>query len=49
MIEVRFDENWKALINENRLLEILKVFLLSLFESERGISLYLTDVEKNRL
>ena len=43
MIEVRFDENWKALINENRLLEILKVFLLSLFESERGISLYLTD------
>ena len=46
MIEVRFDENWKALINENRLLEILKVFLLSLFESERGISLYLTDDEE---
>ena len=46
MIEVRFDENWKALINENRLLEILKVFLLSLFESERGISMYLTDDEE---
>ena len=46
MIEVRFDENWKALINENRLLEILKVFLLSLFGSERGISLYLTDDEE---
>ena len=43
MIEIRCDADWQGLINQKQLAEILKVFLWHLFESERGISLYLTD------
>jgi len=43
MIEIRCDADWQGLINQKQLAEILKVFLWHLFESERGISLYVTD------
>ena len=43
MIEIRWDADWKGLINQKQLEEILKVFLNKLFKNERGVSLYLTD------
>ena len=43
MIEIRCDADWKGLINQKKLEEILKVFLKNLFLNERGVSLYLTD------
>jgi hypothetical protein len=42
MIEIRWDADWKGLINQKQLEEILKVFLKKLFKNERGVSLYLT-------
>ena len=42
MIEIRCDENWEDLINKTRLQKILIIFLKHLFDTERGISLYLT-------
>ena len=50
MIEIRWDADWKALINQKQLEEILKVFLNKLFKNERGVSLYLTnDTEIQKL
>ena len=43
MIEISCDENWENLINKIRLQKILIIFLKHLFDTERGISLYLTD------
>ena len=43
MIEISCDENWEDLINKTRLQKILIIFLKHLFDTERGISLYLTD------
>ena len=50
MIEIRWDADWKGLINQKQLEEILKVFLKKLFKNERGVSLYLTnDTEIQKL
>ena len=50
MIEIRWDADWKGLINQKQLEEILKVFLNKLFKNERGVSLYLTnDAEIQKL
>ncbi len=46
MIEISCDENWEDLINKTRLKKILIIFLKYLFDTERGISLYLTDDEE---
>jgi len=43
MIEVRYDDKWKDLIDEKQLKETLKVFVEKLFDKEYGISLYITD------
>ena len=43
MIEIRCDENWEDLINKTRIQKILMIFSKHLFDSEHGISLYLTD------
>lgn len=43
MIEISCDENWEDLINKTRIQKILIIFLKRLFDSERGLSLYLTD------
>ena len=50
MIEIRWDADWKGLINQKQLEEILKVFLNKLFKNERDVSLYLTnDAEIQKL
>ena len=50
MIEIRWDADWKGLINQKQLEEFLKVFLNKLFKNERGVSLYLTnDTEIQKL
>ena len=46
MIEISCDENWEDLINKTQLQKILIIFLKYLFDTERGISLYLTDDEE---
>ena len=43
MIEISCDENWEDLINKTRLQKILIIFLKHLFDTEHGISLYITD------
>ena len=43
MIEIRSDPVWDSLVNKKRIEEILKVLLKNLFESDCGVSLYLTD------
>ena len=43
MIEICCDENWEDLINKTRLQKILIIFLKHLFDTEHGISLYITD------
>jgi len=43
MIEICCDENWEDLIDKTRLQKILIIFLKHLFDTERGISLYLTN------
>ena len=43
MIEICCDENWEDLIDKTRLQKILIIFLKHLFDTERGISMYLTD------
>jgi len=43
MIEISCDENWEDLINKVRLQKILIIFLKHLFDTECGISLYLTN------
>ena len=46
MIEINCDENWKVLINNTRLQKILIIFLKRLFDTESGISLYITNDEE---
>ena len=46
MIEISCDEIWEDLINKTRLQKILIIFLKYLFDTESGISLYLTDDEE---
>ncbi len=46
MIEISYDKNWEDLINKTRLQKILIIFLKYLFDTECGISLYLTDDEE---
>jgi len=43
MIEISCDENWEDSINKVRLQKILIIFLKHLFDTECGISLYLTN------
>ena len=43
MIKIHSDEKWKNLINEKKLQEILEIFLKQLFQTELGISVYITD------
>ena len=50
MIQIRCDEGFQSLINENRIRNILKEFLNSLFDSQRGISVLITnDAEIKKL
>ena len=50
MIQIRCDEGFQGLINENRIRNILKEFLNSLFDSQRGISVLITnDAEIKKL
>jgi len=43
MIQIRCDEGFEGLINEKRIRNILKEFLNRLFESQRGISVLITN------
>ena len=50
MIQFIYNEGFEALINETRIRNILKNFLNSLFDSQRGISVLITnDVEIQKL
>ena len=50
MIQIRCDEVFQDLINEKRIRNILKDFLNRLFDSQRGISVLITnDVEIQKL
>ena len=50
MIQLSYNEDFEDLINENRIRNILKNFLNSLFDSQRGISVLITnDVEIQKL
>ena len=46
MIQIRCDEGFQGLINEKRIRNILKDFLNRLFDSQRGISVLITNDEK---
>ena len=46
MIKIICDEIWEDLISKTRLQKILIIFLKYLFDTKRGISLYLTDDEE---
>ena len=43
MIQIRCDEGFQDLINEKRIRKILKDFLNRLFDSQRGISVLITN------
>ena len=43
MIQIRCDEGFLDLINEKRIRDILKEFLNRLFDSQRGISVLITN------
>ena len=43
MIKINCDDKWKDSINEKQLQKILEIFLKKLFETELGISIYITD------
>jgi len=50
MIQIRYDEGFQSLINEKRIRNILKSFLNRLFDSQRGISVLITnDAEIQKL
>ena len=50
MIQLRYNGGFEDLINETRIRNILKIFLNSLFDSKRGISVLITnDVEIQKL
>ena len=50
MIQLRYNGGFEDLINETRIRNILKNFLNSLFDSQRGISVLITnDVEIQKL
>ena len=50
MIQIQCDEGFQSLINEKRIRDILKDFLNSLFDSQRGISVLITnDAEIQKL
>ena len=50
MIQIRCDEEFQGLINEKRIRNILKDFLNRLFDSQRGISVLITnDAEIQKL
>ena len=50
MIQIRCDEGFHGLINEKRIRNILKEFLNRLFDSQRGISVLITnDAEIQKL
>ena len=50
MIQIRCDEGFQGLINEKRIRNILKDFLNRLFDSQRGISILITnDAEIQKL
>ena len=50
MIQIRCDECFQGLINEKRIRNILKDFLYRLFNSQRGISILITnDAEIQKL
>ena len=50
MIQIRCDEGFQGLINEKRIRNILKEFLNRLFDSQRGISVLITnDAEIQKL
>ena len=50
MIQIRCDESFHGLINEKRIRNILKEFLNRLFDSQRGISVLITnDAEIQKL
>ena len=46
MIQIRCDEGFQGLINEKRIRNILKEFLNRLFDSQRGISVLITNDAK---
>ena len=50
MIQIRCDEGFQGLINKKRIRKILKEFLNRLFDSQRGISVLITnDAEIQKL
>ena len=50
MIQIRCDEGFQGLINEKRIRNILQDFLNRLFDSQRGISVLITnDIEIQKL
>ena len=50
MIQLRYNGDFEDLINETRIRSILKKFLNSLFDSQRGISVLITnDLEIQKL
>ena len=50
MIQIRCNEGFQGLINEKRIRNILKEFLNRLFDSERGVSVLITnDLEIQKL
>ena len=50
MIQIRCDQDFQGLINEKRIRNILKEFLNRLFESQKGISVLITnDAEIQKL
>ena len=50
MIQLSYNEDFEDLINENRIRNILKNFLNSLFDDQRGISVLITnDLEIQKL
>ena len=50
MIQIQCEESFQGLINEKRIRNILKEFLNRLFDSQRGISVLITnDVEIQKL
>ena len=50
MIKIRCNEDFKGLLNEKQIMNILKQFLNRLFESQRGISVLITnDAEIQKL
>ena len=46
MIEISCDKAWENLIDQNKLKQILKVFIKILFQNESKLSLYITGDEK---